>query len=134
MGIKTAMAYRLKITEKEGYSHIQVTGENSFETVRNYLEEIDRECRQRECTHVLIEEFLHGESLSIFDVFQIASQGAAQAASFFRKIAYVDRNANHSAMKMEFAETVASNRGLNIRIFSNTMDAEDWLISSNHED
>jgi len=128
------MAYRLKFTEKEGYSHIQVTGENCFETVKNYLAEINRECRQRGVTHILVEEFLHGESLSIFDVFQIASQGSSQAASFFRKIAYVDRNAEHSGMKMEFAETVASNRGLNVRMFSNTMDAEDWLLSANQED
>ncbi|HET6268170.1 MAG TPA: hypothetical protein VFG11_10670 [Acidobacteriota bacterium] len=128
------MAYRLKITEKEGYSHIQITGENSLETVRNYLAEINRECRQRGFTHILVEEFLHGESLSIFDVFQIASQGSAEAAGFFRKIAYVDRNVEHSTMKMEFAETVASNRGLNVRMFSNTMDAEDWLKSANHEE
>jgi hypothetical protein len=44
------------------------------------------------------------------------------------KIAYVDINPEHNANDMEFAEDVAVNRGVFVRVFSTIHEAEQWLM------
>jgi hypothetical protein len=44
------------------------------------------------------------------------------------RIAYVDTNPEHDPKTMKFAETVATNRGVNVRVFSGLEDAEKWLV------
>jgi hypothetical protein len=46
-----------------------------------------------------------------------------------RRVAYVDLNPEHSAANMEFAKTVAGNRGLDVRVFATVAEAEAWLRS-----
>jgi hypothetical protein len=75
---------------------------------------------------VLIEERLEGPRLSTMGVFQIASEGSSQGRGFFEAIAYVDVNAEGDLMN--FAETVAVNRFLPVRVFSSVSDAEKWLL------
>ena len=118
--------YELTITRKPGYLHAVVTGENSRETVARYLEEILRECAARNCRRLLIEERLAGPRLGTMSVFEIAAEGSSHAQGHFNAIAYVDVNAEGS--RMQFAETVAVNRGLPVRVFSSVSDAEDWLL------
>ena len=121
------MPYKLTVAEKPGYLHAVVTGENSRETVARYLEEIQRECAARNCFQVLIEERLEGPRLGTTSVFEIAAKGSDRAVGHFNAIAYVDVNAEGN--RMEFAETVAINRGLPVRVFSSVVDAENWLRS-----
>jgi hypothetical protein len=120
------MSYQLTITQKAGYLHAVVAGENSTETVARYLEEILRECAARNCHRLLIEERLEGPRLGTTSVFEIAAEGSNHAQGQFTAIAYVDVNAEGN--RMEFAETVAANRGLPVRVFSSVRDAEDWLL------
>jgi hypothetical protein len=44
-----------------------------------------------------------------------------------RRIAYVDVNNEHSQSDMHFAETLAVNLGVNIKIFPTVSEAEEWL-------
>jgi len=120
------MAYKLTITQKPTYLHAIVTGSNTKENVARYLEEIQRECTVRSCSRVLIEERLKGPRLSTLGVFQIASEGSSRARGCFEAIAYVDVNAEGDLMK--FAETVAVNRFLHVKVFSSASDAEKWLL------
>jgi len=117
-------SYKLSITQKPRYLHAVVTGLNSKENVMAYLEEIRRECATHGCSRVLIEERLEGLRLNTTDVFQIAAEGSGRAQGF-EAIAYVDVNAEGDLMK--FAETVAVNRLLPVRVFSSVREAENWL-------
>jgi hypothetical protein len=120
------MPYKLAITQKPGYLHAVVTGENSKEAVARYLDEIQRECAARNCFRLLIEERLVGPRLGTTSVFEIASEKSESAPGRFKAIAYVDVNAEGD--RMEFAETVAINRGLPVRVFSSVADAENWML------
>jgi hypothetical protein len=120
------MSYKLAITQKPGYLHAVVTGENSRETIGRYLEEVQRECAARNCHRLLIEERLEGPRLGTASVFEVASQGSERAQGRFSAIAYVDVNAEGN--RMEFAETVAVNRGLPVRVFFSVREAENWLL------
>src|SRR5215510_11012312 len=117
-------SYTLTIEAEGDYLHAIVTGVNSVENVVTYLQELRQECEARGCFRVLIEERLEGPRLRTLDVFQIASQGAV-GASRMDAMAFVDVNAEGELMK--FAETVAANRGMPIRLFSSVSDARKWL-------
>jgi hypothetical protein len=119
------MNYQLKIEQKPGFLHAVATGRNTRENVQRYLQEVLRECLARGCGRVLIEERLEGPRLATGDVFDIASEGAARGATTLPAIAYVDVNAQGPLMK--FAEDVAVNRGVRVRVFGTVADAERWL-------
>lgn len=125
------MSYKLTITERPTYLHAIVTGSNNEENVARYLEEILRECITRGCFRVLVEERLEGPRLGTMDVFQIASEGSNRSRGRMQAIAYVDVNAEGDLMR--FAETVAVNRGMPIRVFSSVRDAEKWLQDGDRE-
>jgi len=122
------MAYNLTIRQRDNYLHARVTGENSMENVKRYLEEVFRKCKDTACSRLLIEEQLDGPRLDMFKVFEIASKGSMQIAGFFKAIAYVDINAEGDLMR--FAETVAVNRALPIKVFSTLAEAEKWLLEN----
>jgi hypothetical protein len=119
------MSYELKITEKPAYLHAVVTDRNTLENVTGYLKDLLGACEARQCFNVLIEENLEGRRLETWDVYQIASDQSAMARGFFRTVAYVDVNAGGELMR--FAETVANNRGVPMRLFPDVAEAEAWL-------
>ncbi len=126
------MTYKLTIDQKPTYLHVIVTGQNSRENVMRYLEETLRECTARSCFRVLIEERLEGPRLGALDVFQIVSEASSKASGILKAIAYVDVNAEGNLM--QFAETVAVNRGVPVVVFSTVTDAEQWLLNESRAD
>ena len=116
--------YTLEILERPGYLHFIVEGSNSREAVRAYLAEIVRVCMARDCRRLLIEERLAGPRLGTIDVYAIASGGTARAGHF-TAIAYVDVFREGELMK--FAEDVAVNRAVPLKVFATVADAERWL-------
>lgn len=125
------MSYKLTLKQEPSYLHVIVTGLNSWENVASYLAEIMRECMARRVYRVLIEERLEGPRLGTMDVYQVASEGADRAKGLFEAIAYVDANAK--GRLMEFAETVAVNRGLPVTVFATVEEAKKWLLQGNRE-
>jgi hypothetical protein len=121
------MAYQLTVEQKAGYLHVRVSGENSPETVRRYLEEVFSTCLRRQCSAVLIEEDLQGPGLGVFDIHEIVTEGSKRTWPTVRRIAYVDTNREHSQRDMHFAETVAVNLGVNVKFFPTVKEAEVWL-------
>lgn len=119
------MTYALTIIQKPAYLHATITGTNSKENVVSYLSELLQECMARGTDQLLIEERLDGPRVSVADVFQIASKSSGPARGHFKKIAYIDVNAVGDLMK--FAETVAVNRGLPVKVFASVLEADKWL-------
>jgi hypothetical protein len=119
--------YTLTIAQEPAYLHATVTGPNTPENVASYLEEVWRACADRGCRRVLIEERLEGPRLPATDVFQIASGASSSRKRHFEAIAYVDVNAQRGLMK--FAESVAVNRGVPVRVFASVGEAKAWLLS-----
>ena len=119
------MAFTVTITQKPTYLHAVISGENSAENVRSYLQQIQRECQARKCPRVLVEERLEGPRLGIVDVYRIVSEQTVRALGQIEVIAYVDVNAEGDLMK--FAEDVAVNRHLRVAVFSSVPDAELWM-------
>jgi hypothetical protein len=119
------MSYKLSLIPKPAYLHAVVTGENTKANVEGYLREIQQECTRSGITQALIEERLEGPRLDFMEVFHIASQVCSATQGYMKAIAYVDVNAQGDLMN--FAETVAVNRGQNLSVFSSVKKAEKWL-------
>ena len=117
--------FHLDIQHKKNYLHITVTGKNSPETVAAFLESILEECTQRQCQNILVEERLEGPRLNFSQIVQIASEASERAVGKIRSFAYVDVNAEDDSMR--FAELVARNRAMPIRVFSSVSEAEAWI-------
>ncbi len=120
------MPYQLTIKPEAGFLHVIVTGTNDADTVARYLNEVRRECIARQCFRLLIEEHLEGPRLSTFPVYKVASEGSERARGLLHAVAYVDVNAEGHLM--EFAETVAVNRGLPMAVFTSVSAAREWLL------
>jgi hypothetical protein len=121
------MTYKLTIEQKATYIHAVVTGENNRENIIRYLEELLGECAARGCTRVLVEKRLEGPRLAIAEIFEIISENSRRALGMLRAIAYVDVYTTEDMLK--FAETVAVNRALPLKVFLTVAEAEAWLSS-----
>jgi hypothetical protein len=121
------MSYHINFILEEDHLHARVEGDNTPKDVANYMTEIQNRCSQYKCRKVLIEENLTGPTISTFDIFKIVDQASQNVPSTVQKIAYVDMNAQHDHEAMHFAETVALNRGVNIKLFTNLQLAREWL-------
>jgi hypothetical protein len=117
--------FELDIQHKKNYLHIIVTGRNSPETVAAFLERILEECASRDCKNVLVEERLDGPRLNFTEIAQIASDASQRAAGRIGSLAYVDVNAEDDSM--QFAELVARNRAMPVRVFSSVPEAGSWI-------
>ena len=119
------MAYELKIEQRAGYLHCTVTGRNTKDNVMLYMAEVMEACTARACPRVLIEERLEGPRLGTMDVFTMVTAGSKRFHGVLEAMAYVDLNADVGVMR--FAEDVAVNRGIPVRVFRTVEGAEKWL-------
>jgi hypothetical protein len=119
--------YQLKVEQKPGYLHFTVTGRNSPDTVTSYMQEVIQEVAARRCPRVLIAENLEGPRLGTMEVFSMVTAGAKRYHGVLEALAFVDLNAEGGVMR--FAEDVAVNRGIPVRVFRNVEGAEKWLLA-----
>ena len=119
------MEYRLSLVPHPDYLHASVTGTHSAENVERFLREVREACAARGVSACLLEVRFSGPSLATGSIFSVISKESAEAKTL-RKVAYVDPSDRDPA-KIKFAETVALNRGVNVRLFASVEEARRWL-------
>ena len=118
------MSCEVTFDQHPTYIHATVTGTSSRASVEQYIKEVLAECKNQQCSRVLIEERLEGPRLEGMDVFAMASEGSMAALGVFEAVAYVDPEMGNLK---DFAESVAVNRGLPISLFFSVEEAVQWL-------
>ena len=121
------MEYSFNVIEFPQFLHVKAFGRNDAQTIQRCLKDIHDVCVSRNASAVLVEENFIGPSLDIAEIFGQVIKGS-QNVGPIRCIAYVDVNPEHDFARMRFAETVALNRGVNIRVFQTVPEAEQWLV------
>jgi hypothetical protein len=119
------LTYELRIEQREDFLHCVVTGANTVSNVSAYMQEVMQASAARRCPRVLIEERLAGPRLGTMEVFSMVSAGAKRFHGLLEALAFVDVNADAGVMR--FAEDVAVNRGIPVKVFRNVEGAERWL-------
>jgi hypothetical protein len=118
------MAYKLTVEQHPGYVHARVEGERTPENARRFLKESYVACVNSGSSALLLEMNLSGEPLSTTNIFDVIADRAPDGMKLDR-IAYVD--STRDLTEAYFAETVAMNRGVNVRLFPNVAAAAGWL-------
>ncbi|MFA6469672.1 MAG: hypothetical protein WCW35_12295 [Bacteroidota bacterium] len=121
------MSYTIHITYHPQYLHAMVEGDNSAKNVDRYFTDIQHAIGEHRCTNVLIEERLTGPGLDPFDIFEVIRTQARFARSHQLRIAYVDLNKDHHRTTVAFGENLANILGVNIKVFSTSLEAMVWL-------
>jgi hypothetical protein len=119
------MSYQLTVEERPTYLYAKVVGQRTRENALRFLEEAYSACVKSGRSAALLEMQLSGPSLNTGSIYDIVTQRAADGRKL-RKIAYVQSVTDDPAMPY-FAETVAMNRGVNVRLFQSVAAADEWL-------
>jgi hypothetical protein len=119
------VAYQLTIEERPTYVHARADGDLTPANALRFLEEAYAACLGSGRPDLLLDMQLHGPKLNTTNVYDVISQRVADGSKL-RKIAYVPSTTDDRSMAY-FAETVAVNRGVNVRIFESVAAAERWL-------
>ena len=122
-------SYRIDLHPHPKYLHASVTGTHTPKNVARFLREVREACVHHGLTSVLIEVNFTGPSLATGSIYDVVAREAPQAKMLLRRIAYVDASPRDPEKK-KFAETVALNRGVNVRLFPTVAEAARWLEES----
>jgi hypothetical protein len=117
--------YELTLVERPRYLHAKVEGARTPENTLRFLKEVGDACMRLGHDRVLLEMNLAGPSLETGSVFSVISK-SAPAGLMLRRVAYVEPPPREAA-RAQFAETIAKNRGVNVRLFRDVAAAEAWL-------
>lgn len=121
----------IRFEDREGYLYAFFSGrrDNLADAIKFWQRAVD-ECHKRAYKRLLVEQdFL--VPLSTADTYYLAAAISKMPVPRL-KIAFVDRDLEQNDINM-FAGTVATNRGVVGRIFTNVSDAEKYLTSKPHK-
>ena len=125
MGSKEKGAVDIRFENREGYLYAYVSGEwDSLVISKEYFHRVIEEAYKRESKRLLIEENFPNQ-LSLTEIYTLTVEISKMLKTPL-KIAFVDRMAEQNQLNM-FGETVAVNRGVYGRVFSEIRQAEEWL-------
>ena len=119
------MTYRVTIETHKTYVQARLDGARTPENLLRYLREAYLACVQHGRRDLLLEMHLGNADLDSSAIYRVVLQRAAEGARL-RRIAYVETGMV-SAAKSRFAETVAVNRAVNVRLFPTLGEARAWL-------
>ena len=123
----TTQQYKLKIEQRGFYVFACVESKERAAPERDptYLERIADHCARCRCTLILIEKHTP-ETFNVWDTFAIAPKLAGIGHNQI-KVALVEKGAPIPA-RHELTVAIGDNRGLSVRMFPDTMSAEEWLM------
>ena len=127
------ISYVLTIEEWPSYLHAKASGTRSAENAQRFLLEVHEAWTRRNCKALLLEMNLSGPSLSVLAIYSLIAERAPHAFGL-KRIAYVEAGSGHDPAQARFAETVARNRGVNVRLFPTVEAAAGWLRAAASEE
>ena len=122
------MAYNFSVEQKPAYVHAKVSGDLTRPNARQFLVDAYQACIDRNVPSLLLEVAFTGD-LGLGEVCSVINERSPDGSNLER-IAYVDTNPDLQRDTAEFAEMVAQNRDVNVRLFRTLSEAEQWLQSS----
>jgi hypothetical protein len=122
----SAVAYSFIVEAKPTYLHARGYGEQTETNTRQFAIDAYQACLQHNMGSLLFEMCFTGKALSVATIYSIVMD-RTHDGSTLKSVAYVDNNPAHAGEIAEFAETVAINRGVNVRLFESVAAAERWL-------
>jgi len=123
--ILSPMKYDIAVERKATYLQVTGTGALNEANARRFLVEAYQAALAHKCDSLLLEMGFSG-SMDLGKIYSVIAERSTDGA-MLKRIAYVDLNPDHLPEAPEFAELVALNRGVNVRLFRSLAEAERWL-------
>ena len=122
------MSYKLEIKEEPRYLHANIKGKRTTENIKEVTKEILESCIKNQYSKILIDTREFSERISnTMKIFDLASQELPDIIQKkIKKVAIVDLDGFEEDKR--FFETVALNRGHNVKIFADLNKAQEWLL------
>ena len=122
------MSYKLEIIKEPNYLLTNIKGNRTTKTIKEVTKEILEACIKYQYSKILIDirEFSNriGNTMNIFDL--AANDLPEIIEKKIQQAAIVDLEGFEEDEK--FFETVAQNRGHNVKIFTDLNKAQEWLL------
>jgi hypothetical protein len=122
------LAYEFRVARAPKYLHVSGAGENTAENLRRFLVDAHRAAIEHGCDSLLLEAKFAGPSLDLASLYSVIAERSPDGTQL-KKIAFVDRNPEHSPERAEFAALAANRLGVNGVIFVTLEAAKEWLQS-----
>ncbi len=126
--MQSSKLYNLKFENRPEYLYAKITAEKeTLEISEAAWKEIVQECKQEKCDKLLVEQDIPEIDISYFEKYECVNNlvGALMKIN----VAFVDKYVEQMALN-NFAELVATNRGLSVKMFTDSDEAERWLLSA----
>ena len=122
------MSYKIDTIVEKDYLKLIVSGEQTHEDNRALVVKIIESCVEHKLGQVVVDiRGLRGQPGVISD-YELATFSVEQGLSVIKKAALVYRQENYEFTS--FFETVAINRGLNVKIFVEEDEAVAWITQA----
>ena len=122
---KTA-PYTIKLDDRREYLYAFVSGEIlTPEIAKQYWDEIANKAFEIRQTKIMIEKDF-AQSVSAAEMLEMGTYLGGILST--KKIAFLDRHGNVAINNL--GQKIALNRGVNMKVFENIEDAEEWLKAS----
>ncbi len=120
------MSYKLEIKREKDFLYATLKGIRTSESIKNATREICEESIKNQYTKVLVDVRDFKEHISTWDSFDLASVELPDIIrKSIEKVAILDMEGFENGQ--DFFENVARNRGHNVQIFTDIIDAKQWL-------
>lgn len=125
---EVSTSYSLEVTVVDTIMEVHVTGKNTPETIIAYFSEIAERALAIGLKRLLVIEDLEGPCIGEMALYKIVRNFNRLFPVEVERIAFVGLNTEHKS-DVDFTETLAQNRGVNVRVFQSAEGAREWLYS-----
>jgi hypothetical protein len=121
------MDFQVRVEARDGYVEATLTGVRTPATLMAAAEQVTGFCNELKIFKILIDVRQMRGKLDTLETFEIAGHRMPQrpGTRLITKSAILDLPPNMD--RIRFFETVAVNRGLNVRVFDDEAAAVEWL-------
>jgi len=122
------MVCDVEMTREPKYLHFRAKGMRSRESILALSKQIMDACIEHDARQVLVDVRELEGFLPVLDAYEIPAQEfpAMRRPEILRQAAVIDREGAEE--RGRFFETVAQNRGFNLRTFQDPDEAIEWLL------
>jgi hypothetical protein len=113
----------LEVTHHEEHLRLEFRGTFTPAAAMQVVDAMIAQCLEADCTRVLLDCRSMGGRIEVVDRFEVAEYGATRLRSV--RVAVLGRA--DQILPDRFFEKVAVNRGLKLKVFTDSEAAEDWL-------
>ena len=119
------MSMQLKFEEKPNYLFARITGAGVVEEVARHFELLAKQCNHTNKNKLLIDCTEVPAGIPLIDIYHLGERSLV-FVQFKCKVAVFCKPEHYDSKS--FLETTARNRGVDLCVFTNIEDAEEWLL------